>query len=234
MTAITDPRDRLIVALDLPDAASARAMTRRIGDAAGFYKIGLELVYGGGLDLARELAGEGKRVFLDLKLHDIPNTVARAAERVAGLGATFLTVHAYPQTMRAAHSATSGSGLTLLAVTVMTSLDDDDLREAGFALDAATLVARRAEQARAIGLGGLILSPGEAAAMRLRLGPDIRLVTPGIRPEGAALADQKRAATPAGAIRAGADHIVVGRPVTRAPDPRAAAAAIVAEITAAL
>lgn len=226
-------RDRLIVALDLPSVAQARAMVDRLGDAVGFYKIGMELTYSGGLSLAEELVRDGKKVFLDLKLHDIPNTVARATEQVAGLGATFLTIHAYPQTMKAARQALGNSTLRLLAVTVMTSYDDADLREAGFAFGVKDLVARRAQQAKDCGVHGLILSAEEAASMRAAVGPEMLLVTPGIRPVGADVADQKRVMTPARAIAAGADYLVIGRPVTQAVDPRAAAEAITAEIATA-
>ena len=227
------PRDRLIVALDLADTAAAKAMVARLSDAVSFYKIGLELTYGGGLALARDLVAQGKQVFLDLKLHDIPNTVARATEQVGQIGATFLTVHAFPQTMKAAVSAIGASPMKLLAVTVMTSYDDSDLAEAGYRLGVKDLVAQRARQAQSAGVHGLILSAEEVAAMRAALGPDMLLVTPGIRPAGAALADQKRVMTPAEAIRAGSDYLVVGRPVTQAPDPKAAAEAIVAEIAGA-
>jgi len=223
----------MIVALDLPDVAAARAMVTRLGDAASFYKVGMELVYGGGLDLVRALVGEGKQVFLDLKLHDIPATVAKATAQVARLGATYLTVHAYPQTMKAAREAAAGTATKILGVTVLTSMDDGDLAEAGYAHRAADLVARRADQARAIGIDGLILSPEEVGAMRARVGASLVLVTPGIRPAGAALGDQKRAATPGAAIAAGADALVVGRPITQAPDPAAAARAVTAEIAAA-
>lgn len=226
-------RDRLIVALDLPSVAQARAMVDRLGDAVGFYKIGMELTYSGGLSLAEELVRDGKKVFLDLKLHDIPNTVARATEQVAGLGATFLTIHAYPQTMKAARQALGNSTLRLLAVTVMTSYDDADLREAGFAFGVKDLVGRRAQQAKDCGVHGLILSAEEAASMRAAVGPEMLLVTPGIRPVGADVADQKRVMTPARAIAAGADYLVIGRPVTQAADPRAAAEAITAEIATA-
>jgi orotidine-5'-phosphate decarboxylase len=227
-------RDKLIVALDLPSVAAASAMVERLDSAVTFYKIGMELTYAGGLPLVRELASAGKKVFLDLKLHDIPNTVARATEQVAELGATFLTIHAYPQTMNAAVRAAKGSNLKLLAVTVMTSYDDSDLKEAGYAYGVKDLVARRALQARNAAADGLILSPEEAAAMRELLGPGMLLVTPGVRPAGADLADQKRVMTPARAIAAGADHLVVGRPVTQASDPASAAQAIVAEIAGAL
>ena len=223
-------RDKLIVALDLPSVADARAMVAHLGDAVSFYKIGMELTYAGGLPLAQELARAGKKVFLDLKLHDIPNTVARATAQVAEMGATFLTVHAYPQTMRAARGALGSSSLKILAVTVMTSYDDSDLAQAGYAYGVQELVARRARQAREAQVHGLILSPEEAPAMRALLGPDMLLVTPGVRPAGAELGDQKRVMTPARAIAGGANHLVVGRPVTQAPDPRAAAQAIVQEI----
>jgi orotidine-5'-phosphate decarboxylase len=233
MTASINPIDRLIVALDLPSVAVARAMVDQIGDAANFYKIGLELTYGGGLELANELIRAGKKVFLDLKFHDIPNTVARATAQIVDLGATFLTVHAYPQTMRAARQAVEGSSLKLLAVTVMTSYDDDDLREAGFATGVRDLVARRATQARDLGIHGLVLSAEEAADMRTLVGRDVLLVTPGIRQVDHALADQKRIMTPSRAIAAGSDYLVVGRPITQAVDPRAAALSIGAEISAA-
>lgn len=227
-------RDRLIVALDLPTSAEAEAMIARLGDAVSFYKIGMELAYGGGLPLAEKLIAQGKQVFLDLKLHDIPNTVQRAAAQVARMGATFLTVHAYPQTMAAARAGVAGSGLKILAVTVMTSYDDADLATAGYGYGVADLVARRARQAQQAGVDGLILSAEEVAAQRAALGPDMLLVTPGIRPAGADVGDQKRVMTPARAISLGADHLVVGRPVTQAPDPRAAAEAIVADIRSAI
>jgi orotidine-5'-phosphate decarboxylase len=227
---IIDPRDRLIVALDLPSVGAAESMVARLGEAVSFYKIGMELTYGGGLGLARELAQAGKKIFLDLKLHDIPNTVARATEQVAYMGAAFLTIHAYPQTMRAARGALGGSSMRLLAVTVMTSYDDADLGEAGYAFGVKDLVARRAKQALAAGVHGLILSAEEAADMRALVGPDMLLVTPGIRMADGVLGDQKRVMTPARAIASGANHLVVGRPVTQAADPAAAARAILAEI----
>lgn len=226
-------RDRLIVALDLPNTKAAEAMVAKLGDEVSFYKIGMELTYGGGLGLARDLVQAGKKVFLDLKLHDIPNTVARATAQVADMGATFLTIHAYPQTMRAAHGALQGSSLKLLAVTVMTSYDDSDLKEAGYAYGVKELVTRRATQAKAAQVHGLILSAEEVADMRKLVGPDMLLVTPGIRPADAELGDQKRVMTPARAIQSSADHLVVGRPVTQATDPAASARAIVAEIASA-
>ena len=232
-----DPRERLIVALDLPDVASAERLVANLGDAVSFYKIGLELTYAGGLVLAEKLIGGGKKVFLDLKLHDIGTTVARATAAVAKLGATFLTVHAFPQTMKAARQGRDESpgsaSLRLLAVTVMTSYDDADLAEAGYAMGVADLVARRAKQAEIAGIDGLVLAATEAPAIRAMVGPGMLLVTPGIRPAGAGANDQKRIMTPARAIAAGADHLVIGRPVTAAADPRRAAEAIVAEIAAA-
>jgi len=225
-----DPRDRLIVALDVPDLASAEAMVSRLGDSVTFYKVGMELAYSGGLSFVRRLADAGKKVFLDLKLHDIPNTVEKATAQVADLGATFLTVHAFPQTMKAAVKGRGAGSLMILAVTVMTSYDDADLVEAGYALGVKDLVERRARQAHALGVDGLILSPEEVSAMRALLGPDITLITPGIRPSGSAAGDQKRIMTPANAIEAGADYLVIGRPVTQADDPKASAEAIIAEI----
>jgi orotidine-5'-phosphate decarboxylase len=224
------PRDRLIVALDTPDAGEARRLVERIGDGAAFYKIGMELAYGGGLKLAPELASAGKQVFLDLKLHDIPNTVERATAQAARLGVRFLTVHAYPQTIRAAVAGAKGSGMQVLAVTVLTSCDDADLFDAGYRFGVVETVRRRAEQARELGVDGIVASAAEAAMVRQAVGAGLLLVTPGIRPKSAAAGDQKRVATPADAIRDGADYLVVGRPVTEAADPRAAAQAIVGEI----
>src|SRR5215469_6278896 len=224
------PRDRLIVALDVPDVEQAEAMVARLGDAVSFYKIGYQLGFAGGLPLVRKLAAQGKKVFLDLKLHDIGNTVARGVESVAKLGATFLTVHAYPQTMKAAVEARGGSSLQILAVTVLTSYDDGDLHAAGYRLNVSDLVEARAQQAQVLGLDGLVCSAEEAAALRKLVGHQMRLVTPGIRPAGAASGDQKRIMTPARALAAGADYLVVGRPVLEAADPKAAAEAIQAEI----
>ena len=228
------PRDRLIVALDLPDVAAAEAMIARLGGSVAFYKIGYQLGYAGGLPLARQLADSGKKVFVDLKLHDIGNTVARGVESVAKLGATFLTVHAYPQTMKAAVEARAGSALKILAVTVLTSYDDGDLHAAGYRLGVSDLVEARAQQAQVLGIDGLVCSPEEAASLRKLVGHQMKLVTPGIRPSGAAAGDQKRVMTPGRAISAGADYLVVGRPVMEATDPKAAADAIQAEIMQAL
>jgi orotidine-5'-phosphate decarboxylase len=228
------PRDRLIVALDLPDVAAAEAMIARLGDSVSFYKIGYQLGFAGGLPLVRRLADAGKKVFVDLKLHDIGNTVARGVQSVAALGATFLTVHAYPQTMKAAVEARAGSGLKILAVTVLTSYDDGDLHAAGYRLGVSDLVEARAQQAQVLGVDGLVCSPQEAAALHKIVGHQMHLVTPGIRPSGASAGDQKRIMTPARAIAAGSDYLVVGRPVLEAADPRAAADAIQAEIAQAL
>jgi orotidine-5'-phosphate decarboxylase len=227
-------RGKLIIALDFATLPEAEAMVRALGDSASFYKIGMELAYGGGLPFAKKLLQEGKQVFLDLKLHDIPTTMTKACANVARLGVQFLTIHAYPQTMIAAKQGALGSSLKLLGVTVMTSYDDNDLTEAGYAFGVKSLVARRAAQARAIGIEGLILSAGELESVRRDVGPDMILVTPGIRPAGAAAADQKRTMTPAAAIKAGADYLVIGRPITQAKNPREAAEAIVADIATAL
>lgn len=229
MPDIADPRDRLIVALDLPDVAAAERLVEGIGDAATFYKIGYRLGYAGGLAFAERLARQGKKTFLDLKLHDIGNTVEEGVRSASGLGATFLTVHAYPQTMRAAVKGRA-HGLKILAVTVLTSYDDADAAEAGYALPVAELVAQRARQARDIGIDGLVCSAVEARAVRRVVGADRLIVTPGIRPADAALGDQKRVMTPAQARAAGIDHVVVGRPITGAGDPRAVAQRIVAEM----
>jgi orotidine-5'-phosphate decarboxylase len=228
-----DPRERLIVALDVSSVAEAEKLVVRLGETVAFYKIGYQLAFAGGIDFARALAGAGKRIFLDLKLHDIGNTVARGVESVARLGASFLTVHAYPQTMHAAVDARKGTDLRLLAVTVLTSYDDADLAAAGYDFTVTELVAERAGQARDVGIDGLVCSGEEAALLRPQIGAQMLLVTPGIRPAGVDAGDQKRIMTPANAIAAGADYLVVGRPVVAAADPQAAAAAIVAEIASA-
>jgi orotidine-5'-phosphate decarboxylase len=225
-----DARDRLIVALDVPSVKDAEAMVTRLGNSVSFYKVGYQLAFAGGLPFAAGLIAAGKQVFLDLKLHDIGNTVAKGVESVAQMGATFLTVHAYPQTMKAAVEGKRGSSLKILGVTVLTSYDAADLEAAGYSLGVSDLVARRAEQARDIGIDGLVCSPEEAANLRGIVGAMMALVTPGIRPAGSAAGDQKRIMTPAKAIAAGADYLVVGRPIVEAADPKAAAEAIVAEI----
>ncbi len=228
-----DPRDRLIVALDVPSVDAAEAIVTRLGDTVSFYKIGYQLAFAGGLDYAPKLVDAGKQVFLDLKLHDIGNTVAKGVESVAQLGATLLTVHAYPQTMKAAVEGKRGSKLRILAVTVLTSYDDADLAAAGYEMDVKELASARAAQARDIGIDGLVCSAEEVMALRDIAGPGMVLVTPRIRPAGSDVGDQKRIVSPARAIKAGADYLVVGRPVVDAADPKASADAIVAEIGAA-
>ncbi len=223
-------RQKLIIALDFETPQEAEALVATLGDGIGFYKIGFELALSGGLCLARDLIESGKDIFLDLKLHDIGTTVSRTCAQAAKLGVQFLTVHAYPQTMRAAKLGVAGSSLRLLGVTVLTSYDDQDLAEAGYAYGVADLVARRAAQAREAGLDGLILSAHEVSGVRARFGKDLLLVVPGIRPGATEAGGQKRTMTPAAAIAAGADYLVIGRPVTRARDPRAAAEAILAEM----
>jgi orotidine-5'-phosphate decarboxylase len=228
-----DARDRLIVALDLPSVAAAEALVTQLGDTVTFYKIGYQLAFAGGLPFAETLVRGGKQVFLDLKLHDIGNTVSRGVESVAKLGATFLTVHGYPQTMHAAIDARKGSSLRILAVTVLTSYDDADLAAAGYDFTVPELVAERAKQANDIGVDGLVCSAEEAANLRGIVSTGMVLVTPGIRPADADKGDQKRVMTPAAAVAAGADYLVVGRPIVAAADPKAAAEAIVQEIAAA-
>jgi orotidine-5'-phosphate decarboxylase len=225
-----DARERLIVALDLPSVQAAESMVSRLGESVLFYKIGYQLAFAGGLAFAAGLIAAGKQVFLDLKLHDIGNTVEKGVASVAQLGATFLTVHAYPQTMKAAVAGKRGSALRILAVTVLTSYDDADLAAAGYDMSVPELAAARAQQARDIGIDGLVCSAEEAANLRGIAGPGMVLVTPGIRPAGSASGDQKRIMTPARAIEAGADYLVVGRPIVEAADPKKAAEAIVAEI----
>src|SRR5580693_5264786 len=226
------PRDRLIVALDVTTVDEAQAMVARLGDAVSFYKIGYQLALAGGLSYASALIGAGKKLFVDMKLHDIGNTVASGVKSVSRIGATFLTVHAYPQTMKAAAQAREG-GLRILAVTVLTSYDDADLKAAGYDVSVRDLVAQRARQALGAGVNGLVCSPEEVSNLRAIVGDKLVLVTPGIRPAGAEAGDQKRIATPSAAIAAGADYLVVGRPIVAAADPKAAAEAIIAEIAAA-
>lgn len=219
--------DRLIVALDVPTVKEARQAIDELGDTVSFYKIGHQLAFSpereNGLHLARELVEEGKKVFLDLKLLDIDATVAKGVANVAKMGVHMLTIHAYPMAMAAAVDAAAGSGLTLLGVTVLTSMDDGDLIEAGYACPAAELVERRAAQARVAGMGGIVASAQEAQAIRELVGNDMALVTPGIRPAGADVGDQKRVMTPAKALSAGASHLVIGRPIMAADDKALAA-----------
>jgi orotidine-5'-phosphate decarboxylase len=224
---------RLIVGLDVPTVAEAEKVVRALDGVVSFYKIGYQLAFAGGLDFARELASGGTDVFLDMKLLDIDNTVAKGVENIAIMGVSMLTLHAYPKAMKAAVSAAQGSGLCLLGVTVLTSMDEQDMIDAGYEYDPHTLVLRRAEQALAAGMGGVVCSAEEAAAVRAIVGPGLAVVTPGIRPAGADTGDQKRVMTPAAAIRAGASHLVVARPVVQAADPRASAQAILAEMASA-
>ena len=205
-------------------------MVLKLGASVSFYKIGYQLSFAGGLSFAAGLIAAGKQVFLDLKLHDIGNTVTKGVESVAQIGATFLTVHAYPQTMKAAVEGKRGSKLKILGVTVLTSYDDADLYGAGYKLGVSALVLQRATQARELGVDGLVCSAEEAVKLRSIIGPDMSLVTPGIRPAGSAKDDQKRIMTPEKAIASGADYLVVGRPIVEAGDPKAMADAIVAEI----
>lgn len=224
---------KLIVALDVPVLRDAEALAERLAGVDVVLKIGHQLAYTGGLGLAERLIRAGRRVFLDLKLHDIPRTVEEGVRSLAGFGAGFLTIHAYKQTMAAAVAGRGGSDLQLLAVTVLTSMDERDAEEAGYALPIPDLVSCRAAQARAAGMDGLVCAATEANALRRLAGPDLVLVVPGIRPTGSPAGDQKRVMTPREAIMAGANYLVVGRPVTGAADPLAAARAIIDEIAAA-
>lgn len=220
------PHDPLIIALDFSSAREADTLVGTLGDSAGFYKVGMELFATAGIDYVRSLTDRGKRVFLDMKYYDIGETVKRAVAAVAKSGATFLTVHAIGQVMRAAAEGRGDSSLKLLAVTVLTSLDEADLREMGHHCTVSELVAMRVNLARKIGIEGIVASPLEARAIRLLAGPEAILVTPGVRSRGASHADQKRVATPAEAINDGVDYLVIGRQVTRAADPVAAVASI--------
>ncbi|PZU59223.1 MAG: orotidine-5'-phosphate decarboxylase [Brevundimonas sp.] len=230
------PDDRIVCALDVPTTAEAARLVETIGDAVGFYKIGLQLFAAGGMDLARALKADGRKVFLDWKLHDIGATVEKAAANLAGSGCDLLTVHARPQVMAAAARGVAGSGLKVLGVTVLTSLTAEDLIADDHALSPAELVERRVRQALDAGIDGVVSSPHEAARAReiaTQAGrDDFLIVTPGVRPAGAALDDQARAATPEAALRAGASHLVIGRPITAAADPRQAARAIAETIAA--
>lgn len=223
--------DRLIVALDYSSRADAEALVEKLGDSVSFYKIGYECFYGAdGLNLGKELIAAGKNVFFDLKLLDIENTVEKAVAAIAKTGATFLTVHAYPKTMGAAARAAAGSKLEILAVTVLTSLDDDDMMNAGYDRDVASLVGLRAHQASLAQMGGVVCSAHEAAMVRTLIGDDMSVVTPGIRPAGAKMNDQKRAMSPSEALEAGASHLVVGRPISKANSPAQEAGAIISEM----
>jgi orotidine-5'-phosphate decarboxylase len=225
------PGNRLIVALDVESRAEALVLASKVGDAAGWFKVGLELFCAAGPEVVGSVHAHG-RVMLDLKLHDIPQTVARATARVAGLGAELLTIHTAggPRMMAAAARAAAGTTCGLLGVTVLTSMDAAELAAVGDGDDVVALVVRRARAAQEAGLAGVVASPQEAAAVRAACGPGFLIITPGVRPAGAAPGDQARVATPASARAAGADRIVVGRPIRDAADPRAAALAIAKEL----
>ncbi len=229
-----EANSRLIVALDVPTVLQASGIVESLADSVSFYKIGYQLAFVGGLDLARELKAAGKSVFLDMKLLDIDNTIAKGVEGAVKLGVDMLTLHAYPKAMQAAVSAAKGSDLCLLGVTVLTSMDEQDLSAAGYHDDPATLVLKRARQAVQAGMGGIVCSAAEAETVREIVGPDMAVVTPGIRPVGSDAGDQKRVVTPADAIKAGASHLVVGRPIVAAPDRKSAATQILEQIQSAL
>jgi orotidine-5'-phosphate decarboxylase len=226
----TTLRERLIVGLDVPTLKEAESVVRDLEGVVSFYKIGYQLAFAGGLDFARELASGGTKVFLDMKLLDIDNTVAKGVENVVRMGVSMLTLHAYPKAMRAAVEAAKGSNLCLLGVTVLTSMDELDLIEAGYNSDPRSLVLRRAEQALQAGMGGIVCSAEEASAVREIVGSKLAIVTPGIRLAGGESGDQKRVVTPAQAIRNGSSHLVVSRPIVASVDRRQAAEAILADM----
>lgn len=224
---------RLIVALDAPSVQQARALVATLGDSCNFYKIGLSLLFTGGAEFARELSSQGKRVFLDAKLFDISATVERAVTNIAMLGANFLTVHSYPKAIKAAVKARGTNPLKILAVTLLTDMDDSDLKAIGYGKSAKEAVLARARLAMEAGADGVIASGEEAGALRAMAPGGFLIVTPGIRRAGDEAGDQRRIVTPQAAIRAGADHIVVGRPIVEAENPKAEAEAILAEIESA-
>jgi len=227
------PKDRLIVPLDVPTIDDAGRMVERLGDTVSYYKIGHQLAFAGGLEFASELLSDGKQIFLDMKLLDIDNTIAKGVENIVRMGVQMTTIHAYPKAMKTAVEAAQGSDLCLLGVTVLTSMDDGDLTDAGYAHPARDLVLKRAGQASETGMGGVVASAQEATAIKKIVRTDMAIVTPGIRPAGTDIGDQKRIMTPADAIAAGSTHLVVGRPITGADDPKAAAQAVIEEITSA-
>jgi orotidine-5'-phosphate decarboxylase len=232
---IRNPRDRLIVALDFPEVDAAKHCVRQIGDQVSFYKIGLELVLSGGLDLVRQLKGEGKRVFLDMKLLDIANTVEKATAAAARLGVDLLTIHGHDRkTLQAAAAGRGTAPMQIVSVTVMTHLTADDLRQQGSGLTPAELVSQRAAMAAEAGIDGVVASAQEARMLRQQLGTGFLIVTPGIRPAGADAGDQSRVSTPAMALTAGADYLVIGRPITAAADPAKALNALISEMAAVL
>ncbi|MEP3198541.1 MAG: orotidine-5'-phosphate decarboxylase [Lentilitoribacter sp.] len=232
MSAIHPMRDQLIIALDVPSVDDARAIVDEVGDSGSYYKIGHQLGFAGGLSFASELIRDGKKIFLDMKLLDIDNTVAKGVESIAKMGVSMLTIHAYPKAMRAAVAAAKGSDLTLLGVTVLTSMDGDDLIDAGYASsNPVDLVQIRAKQAFDAGMGGVVCSAQEAKIVRKIIGPDMAIVTPGIRPQGSDVGDQKRVMTPGDAMQAGSSHLVVGRPITAARDKKHATDQILAQMS---
>lgn len=229
--------DRLMLPVDVPTLKEAETLVSRTEGKVGAYKIGMELQFAGGLEFARDLAADGKKIFLDVKLHDIDNTITKAVRNVAKMGVAFMTLHGYPKTMRAAVLGLmeeGNPGLCLLGVTVLTSMDEEDLVAAGYRGPLADVVEARTRDAREAGMGGIVCAATEASNMRSILGDDLVIVTPGIRPAGSAAGDQRRVMTPEDAIRAGSDYLVVGRPISQAGDPGSAADAVVAEIEAAL
>lgn len=225
-------KNPLIIALDVATPEEAEHLVSRLGDAVSFYKVGMELYAAAGMEFVKALLGAGKQVFLDLKFYDIGETVKRATAQVAATGVTFLTVHGSAAVMRAAVEGRGEQPLRLLAVTVLTSFDEADLADLGYPCAVRDLVALRVRKAREAGIDGVVASAMEAPLVRAIGGPDLLIVTPGVRSPGAAQGDQKRVATPAEAIRAGANYLVIGRQVTRASDPRAEVARILAEIAA--
>ncbi len=228
------PKDRLIVPLDVPTVMEAEQLVETLGDTVAFYKIGHQLAFAGGLNFVRELRDMGKQIFLDMKLLDIDNTITKGVENIVKMDVQMTTIHAYPKAMKAAVEAARGSDLCLLGVTVLTSMDSQDLLDAGFVQKAEELVLRRAEQASRIGMGGVVSSAKEAAGIRKVINPEMAIVTPGIRPSGSDAGDQKRVMTPAEAITAGSTHLVVGRPITGAENPKQAAQEVLDEIASAL
>ncbi len=232
-STLIPPKDRLIVGLDVATIDEARVLVKTLGPTVSFYKIGMQQVFAGGLELAQELVDQGKQVFLDMKLLDIPNTVSKAIENIARLGVTFTTVHAYDHVMMAAVEARGSSDLQILGVTVLTNMDDSDLARMGIGMTAGELVLTRAKTALSLKMDGVIASAHEAAAIHAVVGNKLKIVTPGIRPAGADMQDQKRVMTPALAISAGSDYLVVARPVIQADDPQRAAAMIIEEIESA-
>ncbi len=232
---MTSPKERLIVALDVPTAVDAQEIVYELGDSVSFYKVGLQLFTAEGPKIVCELVNSGRKVFLDLKLHDIPNTVAGAVKSAAELGVTMLTVHASGGSKMLAAAAEAARQaprpLVILGVTVLTSLGEEDLRESGVQSTIPDQVLRLAMLAKSAGCGGIVASPQESKKMRYALGPEMAIVTPGIRPTGSDLGDQSRVATPTAAIQAGASHIVVGRPILSAPNRNEAAAGIIRELS---